>query len=123
MPTCQTVWQNVADHRNKSPLVRNNTNYVVMNTAANALLAIGASPIMAHTQERYPSDQKMSRQVLVAIGGLMKVTHPMLSAPVQTETRWFRQFVRLMTRKKPPAGSGTLCVSTKDLANEALGNG
>lgn len=34
-----------------SPLVHNITNYVVMNTTANALLAIGASPVMAHAVE------------------------------------------------------------------------
>ncbi|WP_111710044.1 hydroxyethylthiazole kinase [Lutibacter citreus] len=34
--------------REKSPLVHNITNYVVMNNTANALLAIGASPVMAH---------------------------------------------------------------------------
>jgi hydroxyethylthiazole kinase len=34
--------------RKHSPLVHNITNYVVMNNTANALLAIGASPVMAH---------------------------------------------------------------------------
>ncbi|WP_143959217.1 hydroxyethylthiazole kinase [Litoribacter populi] len=34
--------------REKNPLVHNITNYVVMNNTANALLAVGASPIMAH---------------------------------------------------------------------------
>ncbi|MEP5544597.1 hydroxyethylthiazole kinase, partial [Maribacter dokdonensis] len=33
--------------RSKSPLVHNITNYVVMNNTANALLAVGASPVMA----------------------------------------------------------------------------
>ena len=37
--------------RQKSPLVHNITNYVVMNNTANALLAIGASPVMAHAVE------------------------------------------------------------------------
>ncbi|MBR3853184.1 MAG: hydroxyethylthiazole kinase, partial [Tidjanibacter sp.] len=34
--------------RRESPLVHNITNYVAMNNSANALLAIGASPVMAH---------------------------------------------------------------------------
>ena len=34
--------------RSQSPLVHNITNYVVMNSTANALLSIGASPVMAH---------------------------------------------------------------------------
>ena len=35
--------------RDKSPLIHNITNYVVMNNTANALLSIGASPVMAHS--------------------------------------------------------------------------
>ena len=42
----------VAAVRSQRPLVHNITNYVVMNNSANALLAIGASPVIAHwTQE------------------------------------------------------------------------
>ena len=37
--------------REKSPLVHNITNYVAMNFSANALLAIGASPVMSHATE------------------------------------------------------------------------
>src|SRR5262249_17877997 len=36
--------------RASAPVVHNITNYVVMNTTANALLAIGASPVMAHSE-------------------------------------------------------------------------
>lgn len=42
------LWNNVLAVRSKAPLVHNITNYVVMNNTANALLAVGASPIMAH---------------------------------------------------------------------------
>ncbi|MDH3773902.1 MAG: hydroxyethylthiazole kinase, partial [Deltaproteobacteria bacterium] len=34
--------------RDEKPLVHNITNYVVMNFTANTLLAMGASPVMAH---------------------------------------------------------------------------
>src|SRR4051812_29715715 len=34
--------------RKEAPLIHNITNYVVMNWTANALLAAGASPVMAH---------------------------------------------------------------------------
>ena len=37
--------------REKRPLVHNITNYVVMNFTANTLLAMGASPVMAHAVE------------------------------------------------------------------------
>ena len=40
--------QNLEQVRNKKPLVHNITNFVVMNYTANALLAMGASPVMAH---------------------------------------------------------------------------
>jgi len=38
----------LAEIKEKSPLVHNITNFVVMNSSANMLLAIGASPVMAH---------------------------------------------------------------------------
>jgi len=37
--------------RDERPLVHNITNYVVMNFTANTLLAMGASPVMAHAVE------------------------------------------------------------------------
>lgn len=46
--TAESIWADVAAIREKAPLVHNITNYVVMNNTANALLALGASPVMAH---------------------------------------------------------------------------
>jgi hydroxyethylthiazole kinase len=37
--------------RDEKPLVHNITNYVVMNFTANTLLAMGASPVMAHAAD------------------------------------------------------------------------
>lgn len=48
MTNSQTIWQDLSAVRAKAPLVHNITNFVVMNVTANALLALGASPIMAH---------------------------------------------------------------------------
>ena len=42
--------ENLAALREKKPLIHNITNFVVMNYTANALLAMGASPVMAHAQ-------------------------------------------------------------------------
>ncbi|MBW2584029.1 MAG: hydroxyethylthiazole kinase, partial [Deltaproteobacteria bacterium] len=42
--------ENLVALRKKKPLIHNITNYVVMNYTANALLAMGASPVMAHAQ-------------------------------------------------------------------------
>lgn len=53
-----------------SPLIHNITNYVVMNWTANCLLAIGASPIMAHAEEETPELVRQARAVVVNIGTL-----------------------------------------------------
>jgi len=42
--------QNLAKLRQIKPLIHNITNFVVMNFTANALLAAGASPVMAHAE-------------------------------------------------------------------------
>lgn len=47
----KTVFNHLNRLRDIQPLVHNITNQVVMNSTANALLAIGASPIMAHAAE------------------------------------------------------------------------
>ena len=41
------LWQDLLAIRRSAPLVHNVTNFVVMNTTANALLAIGASKLRA----------------------------------------------------------------------------
>lgn len=56
--------------RDHSPLVHNITNYVVMNNTANALLAIGASPIMAHAHEEVEEMVKISGATVINIGTL-----------------------------------------------------
>ncbi|MBL7101168.1 MAG: hydroxyethylthiazole kinase, partial [Desulfobacteraceae bacterium] len=47
----QRAAENLKAIRAKKPLIHNITNYVVMNYTANALLACGASPVMAHAPE------------------------------------------------------------------------
>ncbi len=54
----------------KRPLIHNITNYVVMNTTANALLALGASPIMAHSPEELEDIIKAADAVVINIGTL-----------------------------------------------------
>ncbi|MEM1606124.1 MAG: hydroxyethylthiazole kinase [Desulfurococcaceae archaeon] len=56
--------------RAKKPLVHNITNFVVMNTTANALLALGASPIMAHAVEELEDLIKIADSLVVNIGTL-----------------------------------------------------
>ena len=55
------------------PLVHNVTNYVVMDFSANALLALGASPVMAHAIEEV--------EEMVAIAGALVINIGTLSGP------------------------------------------
>lgn len=54
----------------KAPLVHNITNYVVMNNTANSLLAIGASPVMAHAVEEVADITTISSALVINIGTL-----------------------------------------------------
>ncbi len=54
--------------RELSPLVHNITNLVVMHTTANALLAFGASPIMAHDREELDEMIQLSAALVLNIG-------------------------------------------------------
>jgi len=54
--------------RSKKPLVHNITNFVVMNTAANALLALGASPIMSHGIEDLDDLVPAADAIVINIG-------------------------------------------------------
>jgi hydroxyethylthiazole kinase len=65
-----TPWQDVQRIRTAAPLVHNITNYVVMNSTANALLAIGASPVMAHAVEEVEEMAGRAQAVVINIGTL-----------------------------------------------------
>jgi hydroxyethylthiazole kinase len=54
--------------RAERPLIHNITNFVVMNITANALLATGASPVMAHALEEVTDFTALSRAVVVNMG-------------------------------------------------------
>lgn len=58
--------------RSKAPLVHNITNYVVMNNSANALLAAGASPVMAHALDEVEDMVNISSALVINIGTLSK---------------------------------------------------
>jgi len=65
-----TLWEDVEKIRQTVPLVHNITNYVVMNNTANALLALGASPIMAHAIEEVEDLVNISAALVINIGTL-----------------------------------------------------
>lgn len=54
--------------RKNAPLVHNITNYVAMNNSANALLAIGASPVMIHGQEEAADMAAIAGALVLNIG-------------------------------------------------------
>jgi len=61
---------NLKDLRKSRPLVHNITNYVVMNYTANALLACGASPVMAHAPEEVEEMVSLAGALVLNIGTL-----------------------------------------------------
>lgn len=65
--------QSLATLRTQSPLIHNITNFVVMNFTANALLAVGASPVMAHAEEEVEDMVHIASALVVNIGTLSPV--------------------------------------------------
>jgi len=98
--TTPLIWSSIEAIRKKAPVVHNITNYVVMNSSANALLAIGASPVMAHAEEEVED--------MVGIAGALVLNIGTLSPP------WIHAMLRAasraMERKIPiildPVGAG-----------------
>ena len=66
----QTLWTDLQKIRDNAPLVHNITNYVVMNNTANALLAIGASPVMAHALQEMEEMTAIASALVINIGTL-----------------------------------------------------
>ena len=62
--------ENLKNLREKKPLIHNITNYVVMNYTANALLACGASPVMAHASEEVEEMVSFAGALVLNIGTL-----------------------------------------------------
>jgi len=93
--------------RQGKPLVHNLTNYVVMNFTANALLAMGASPVMAHAEEEVEEMVSLADSLVLNIGTL--------SSP------WIRAMLKAGRRAselgKPvildPVGSGATSLRTR----------
>lgn len=98
---------NLALIKEQKPLIHNITNYVVMNFTANALLSMGASPVMAHAEEEV--------EEMVAIAGALVLNIGTLS------DGWIRAMLRAGRKaselKKPiildPVGSGATSLRTR----------
>ncbi len=68
--TADEIYKSIELIRTHSPVVHNITNYVVMNNTANALLAIGASPVMAHAEEEVEEMVNIASALVINIGTL-----------------------------------------------------
>jgi hydroxyethylthiazole kinase len=66
----ETAARNLAAVRKEKPLIHNITNFVVMNTTANALLAMGASPVMAHAPNEVEEMVSFAGALVLNIGTL-----------------------------------------------------
>ncbi len=68
--SAHSAWADVQAIKSVSPLVHNITNYVVMEQTANGLLAIGASPVMAHAVEEVQDMAAIASSLVLNIGTL-----------------------------------------------------
>ncbi len=68
----QQCVETVKKVQERSPLVHSITNSVVTNTTANILLALGASPLMAHAVEELEEIVAISQALVINIGTLDK---------------------------------------------------
>jgi hydroxyethylthiazole kinase len=66
------LFHDLAQIRQTNPVIHNITNLVVMSITANLLLALGASPIMAHAQEEIAEIVALSQALVINIGSLDK---------------------------------------------------
>ena len=75
--------------REHKPLVHNITNYVVMNETANATLALGALPVMAHANEEVEEMARIASALVLNIGTLSPhwVEAMLLAGATATERR------------------------------------
>jgi hydroxyethylthiazole kinase len=102
--------------RERAPLVHNITNFVVMQQTANALLALGASPIMAHAEAELDE--------LLAIAGALVLNIGTLDEP------WIRSMAHALATARrralpvvlDPVGAGASRLRT-ETALALLGDG
>ena len=74
--------------RERKPLVHNITNYVVMNETANAILALGALPVMAHAEREVREMVGLAGALVLNIGTLSESwIEAMVSAGIEANDR------------------------------------
>jgi hydroxyethylthiazole kinase len=69
-PSATSAARRLEAIRDAKPLIHNITNFVVMNETANAILALGALPVMAHAPEEVEEFARIAGAVVLNIGTL-----------------------------------------------------
>jgi hydroxyethylthiazole kinase len=77
------IAQDLATLRQQAPLILNLTNLVVMQVTANALLAVGASPIMSVAQEELADLMRIAKSLVINIGTLNQTTIETMETAMQ----------------------------------------
>lgn len=95
-----TIWKDIKEIRGDAPLVHNITNFVVMEVTANALLAIGASPVMSHALEDVEDMVNIASSLVLNIGTL---SEPWIEAMFRAGEAARRRGLRIVF---DPVGSG-----------------
>lgn len=110
------IYQSIESIRQKAPVVHNITNYVVMNNTANALLALGASPVMAHAAEEVEEMVNIASSLVINIGTLSESwISSMLKAAAQAGKKGIPIII-------DPVGAGATTFRTKTARGLIGGN-
>ena len=103
--------QNLAAVRERKPLIHNITNFVVMNYTANALLAMGASPVMAHAQNEVEDMVSFAGALVLNIGTL---TDDWIGSMIKAGKKAAEQHTPIIL---DPVGSGATALRTASAKN------
>lgn len=122
MKSGDAVWRTVLALRAESPLVHNIANFVAMDLAANVLLAVGASPVMAHAREEVADMVAIAGALTINIGTLdpdwveamhlaidraRKLEKPWILDPVGAGATPYRnEVLKALVKKKPSVVRG-----------------
>jgi len=101
------LWQDLEKIRAAAPLIHNITNYVVMNFTANVLLAVGASPVMAHAPEEVAEMTSIAQALVLNLGTL---SVPWIASMVKAGRTAVRTGIPIVL---DPVGSGATQFRTR----------
>ena len=87
-PDSAALWEDLQAVRERAPLVHSITNFVVMNFNANALLAVGASPVMAHAREEVVDMVGIAQALVLNIGTLEPAWIDAMPGPAGVRGCW-----------------------------------